>query len=211
MLLGDQEAMEDTSAEDDSSIANTQPWRDKETLRHYYWRKGYTLREVGNQLGCSKPTIRDWMERCEIPVRNGTHGWSEPWDGESELRELYIDKELTIYEIAQKFDCGKSTVHDYLVEYDIPLRRTGPSRKTHPRIMTDYQGYETARSDYRGTADMVKLHRLLAVHKYGFEAVAGMVVHHKKNIPWLNTPSNIELMELGEHTKHHYENGDMSY
>jgi|GEM_PF-3600453 len=51
----------------------------------------------------------------------------------------------------------------------------------------------------------VKVHRLLAVSEFGFDAVTDKVVHHKNDIPWDNRPENLEPMGRAEHTAHHRE------
>ena len=54
------------SAETDST-----PWRDEETLRHLYWDEEMTLMEVADELGVTRPTIYQWMEKHGIDRRMG--------------------------------------------------------------------------------------------------------------------------------------------
>lgn len=46
-------------------------------------------------------------------------------------------------------------------------------------------------------------HRLLAVAKYGIDAVTDMNVHHKNEIPWDNRMENITLIPHDEHRRKH--------
>lgn len=55
------------------------------------------------------------MKKLEIP--------------EDELREFYIEKEMSSNEIAQEYDCSKRTILKRLREYDIPRRSKGPERR----------------------------------------------------------------------------------
>jgi len=80
---------------------------------------------------------------------------------------------------------------------------TPGNKRTPPAYYVDHRGYPhwefIEDSEYR----CVRVHRLLAVAEYGFDAVADMDVHHKNGIPWDNRPVNIEPMDHGEHTKLH--------
>jgi len=55
----------------------------------------------------------------------------------------------------------------------------------------------------------VRLHRLLAVALYGFEAVAGRQVHHANRIPWDNRPENLRLLTPSEHSRLHHTEDDL--
>lgn len=153
---------------------------------------------------------------------------SEPYKDKELLRRLYIDEELTQKEISDRFGCSPSTVSKYLREFEIPTRLSEPERrKLAPAnfYMHDSK-YEAWRTSVDGKRKTMFVHRLLAIHKYGFDAVCDMQVHHINDIPWDNREENIELMTIGEHSTHHhtkvegidrlrvaelYENGDTSY
>lgn len=94
-----------------------------------------------------------------------------------------------------------------------PLRLLDP-----PRFGTLKSGYEEWSDSLRGDRTRVRVHRLLAVAEYGFDAVRGMVVHHgseshlpEAEIPWANWGGNIELMTNRDHTKHHLSPGGLSW
>lgn len=53
------------------------------------------------------------------------------------------------------------------------------------------------------TNEDVLVHRLLAVSKFGFDAVADSIVHHKNGVKWDNRPENIEVMSQSEHATMH--------
>lgn len=44
-------------------------WRDPHTLHNLYIEEGMTLTEVGDELGCSGPTVHSWMVEHEIGRR----------------------------------------------------------------------------------------------------------------------------------------------
>ena len=133
---------------------------------------------------------------------------SRPWQDEAILRDLYIERGWSTYTIAKELGCNQSTVWKWLDKNEIERRdRIEASRAadsgTPVRFETYSRGYE--RWDYQDNDDrrVVRVHRLLAVAEYGIDAVAGMDVHHRNGIPWDNRPSNIELLEHGEHTSLH--------
>jgi len=45
------------------------PWASKEKLKELYIGKGMSTREVGDELGCSKTTVRRYLHRFDIEVR----------------------------------------------------------------------------------------------------------------------------------------------
>jgi len=139
------------------------------------------------------------------------HGHDEPWMDKDTLVKEYVQSGRSSTELADEWDCDPKTVTNWLNRYDIETREA----KHYNRVeYADYnhhnQGYERWQNHYgedRGTT--VFVHRLLAVSKFGFDAVKDKHVHHKISIPWLNTYDNIELMNDSEHAKEHYENGDL--
>jgi hypothetical protein len=78
----------------------------------------------------------------------------------------------------------------------------GPEGNDHITFLTREDGYEYWNS-HQGA---ILVHRLAAVSKYGFDRIAGAVVHHHHRIPWANRPENLEVIESHRaHTKYHAE------
>jgi len=50
--------------------------------------------------------------------------------------------------------------------------------------------------------DYVPIHRLVAVAKYGFDAVENQQVHHRNGVRFDNRPENLGLMSNSEHQRH---------
>ena len=137
-------------------------------------------------------------------------GEDRPYRDEETLRELYLEKEMTIEEIAEKLDADMATIHLWLEKFDIERRSRGrsgwdsPRMKPYARFQTTPGGYEEWVDNYENERDVLRVHRLLAVLKFGFDAVKQeMIVHHKNNIAWDNRIENLELMTRAEHSKHH--------
>ena len=120
---------------------------------------------------------------------------------EDVLRELYWDKDMSIKEIAEKFDVGYTTIHSWMKENNVERRTACQNKPVHHRI--DNSGYEIWETHSCGTHHSVRVHRLQMVAEEGIEAVKGMEVHHKNTIKWDNRPSNLELLTSEEHTTIH--------
>ena len=56
--------------------------------------------------------------------------------------------------------------------------RSGHEPATASAVFTD-RGYVICASNYRGTMDSVRIHRLVMVAERGFDAVADKNVHHR--------------------------------
>jgi len=133
-----------------------------------------------------------------------------PWRDEEKMRKLYEEEMLSTAQIAEELDCAQSTVRNWLNRLDIGTRsisegiqvRHGNLNKV-PFQTQEHRGHETWWYNYEGEATSVYVHRLLAVSEYGADAVAGMHVHHKNEIPWDNRPENIELLTRGQHSEKH--------
>lgn len=128
-----------------------------------------------------------------------------PWRDVEIVHRLYWHEELNQGEIADVLNCGKTTVGNGMRDNDIP-------RRTHREAMLlNGNPYEVSLATrFKGhvewappSATSIGVHRLLAVHMFGFDAVCGMNVHHKNDIPWDNRPENLELMTRAEHSAHH--------
>jgi transposase len=182
-----------------------EPWRNEETLRRLYQDEGMSQQEIAERLGCSQRTVWRWMERYDIQVRQ-TNKPTGPWTDPELLHDLYHEKSMSQYEIAEELDCGQNTVKRWMKRHDIEAKTVKNDRV--PYFETSKNGYETWETKVEDTSHHVRVHRLLAVAEYGFEAVADSVVHHKNNIRWDNRPENIEPMSKMEHRRIHVRESD---
>jgi len=130
-----------------------------------------------------------------------------PWTDEDTLRRLYRNEGLSTHEIADVLNCSQATVFNWMEKYDI--ERETPNKEKVPSLTHHTNGYETFQSQGGDGNDSVLHHRLLAVSIWGFEQLAGKVVHHKSNIPWDNRPSNLQLVTQSEHMDIHYGRDDV--
>ena len=127
------------------------------------------------------------------------------------LREHYHDKDMTMIEMGDKLDVNSGTICYWMNKHDIDTYNQGRNKRTPGMNLrvngNDYLEWWNQVFDGSGGHELesCRVHRLVAVAKYGFDAVAGKDVHHKNGVKWDNRPENLELMTHGEHSKHHNE------
>lgn len=134
----------------------------------------------------------------------------KPYRSKTVLRELYHDHGYSTHEIADFLGCAQSTVRNWMDKHGIESRTISeakwlksPNSPNWVRLRVQEGGHVKWKISIDGVDRSISVHRLLAVAKYGIKEVEGKVVHHKNEIPWDNRPDNIELMELGDHSRHH--------
>ena len=139
----------------------------------------------------------------ECTHRGLVHGDAKGRDDPEKLRELYVDEGLTVTELGERLGCGYSTARRKLERHNIS-RDQGRPRKGFAGMFTDSHGYEVWWDNINGEAQIVKVHRLLAVAEFGFDAVAGKHVHHGPvEIPWATWGGNIQLKTPSDHISDH--------
>lgn len=178
-------------------------WQDKSTLYELYHREELDKMEISERLGCSDVTVGNWMDRLGVPSVRA-------YERESYLRSLYVDKRMTQSEIADLFKCCQTTIGRALDEHGIETRDSGDYAL--PSVYFSQSGYLTCRHRHgKGRSERVafRIHRLVAVAEFGFDAVVGCDVHHKNKHRADNRHENLEVMERSEHTEHHHEREDI--
>lgn len=94
------------------------PWQKEEVLRELYVEQGLSDTEVAEELGCNRSTVNSWLIRLDIETRD-SGGGGGPWQNEERLRELYLEEDLTVMEIADRLDCSHGTISYWLAKHGI--------------------------------------------------------------------------------------------
>jgi 5-methylcytosine-specific restriction endonuclease McrA/biotin operon repressor len=104
--------------------AESTPWRDEGTIRELYVERGWTLKEVGEELGCTSQTVRKWVDKHDIqqPV--------PPWQDETTLRELRSDG-LSHAEIGHQLGCSSKTIGNWLDAFGMDTSRQTTDQPWH--------------------------------------------------------------------------------
>lgn len=105
-----------------------EPYHDPEWLHMQYHAMGRTQEEMAESCGVNCGTIRRWMNRHEIPIRDNAKaaslsqgGDTRLWDADW-LRSQYVSQEKTTREIAEYLDVHRVTVSRALERCGIEAR-----------------------------------------------------------------------------------------
>jgi 5-methylcytosine-specific restriction endonuclease McrA/predicted transcriptional regulator len=95
------------------------PWRDPETLQALCVKRGLTVHEAGDELGCAGSTVHRWLAEYDIEF---TEDRPPELGDADQLRQLYVSERLTTTAIADRLGCTASAVNYWLEQHDIPIR-----------------------------------------------------------------------------------------
>ena len=143
-----------------------------------------------------------------------THNKEFPYDDPEKLHEEYVVNQKSPRQIADEFGCTDETIRNKLDNFEIDKRTHGEavslgylSSEPPKMLYNSDNGYEYFKNYHRGKNYIFNHHQLLAIHKgadpYKVFSNGEYDVHHKNEIPWDNRVENIELIEHGEHRRHH--------
>lgn len=97
-----------------------------EWLRTEYTDKGRSCKDIGDDIGVSDTTIRNWLKKHGIDRRSASEARAEgnvkPLHNSDWLREQYVDQHRSTYDIAEELDISKSAVSDWLDRHNIEKR-----------------------------------------------------------------------------------------
>jgi len=130
----------------------------------------------------------------------------KPWENPVTLARAYAEYG-SAEGVADAWGCSERTIRTWLHEHDeIRVKRQGrrPSwEDTEPpnHVLEDDEGYEIVEAfvpvrDDRGELvkierKAVRMHRLMCVLEWGFDAVCDMEVHHQDGMKLHNLPRNL--------------------
>lgn len=100
------------------------PWQEEGRLRRLYIEQGLSTYDIAEKFGCSRPTVSNWLERFGIE-RTGRQPESCVLSDERVLQELYVERELSLSDVAQEVDCSIWKVRAWLRRHDIETRTPG--------------------------------------------------------------------------------------
>lgn len=104
------------------------PYRDKEWLHEKYVEEGKSSTQISRDVGVTRGTILNWLEKHDIPRRKSgpdtgeNYGNTDQLKDESWLKEQYLEKELSSEQIAREIGCSSQSVLDWLERHGIERR-----------------------------------------------------------------------------------------
>lgn len=105
-------------------------YRNPDTLKNLYWSENLSSRKIAKKLKVSNSPILYWMRKFDISRRPPKRIVPEKYKiPENILKDLYVNKSLSIKQIAKKFSVDYETIRLKLIKYKIPLRPSGPQEK----------------------------------------------------------------------------------
>lgn len=163
---------------------------------------GESATKISEDFNCSSTHIYCLLDEKDVERRDQKEAQNKIQI--ENLEQMYWEKGMSLYQIAEEVGCNAQTVLDRMEEEDIPRREQMDYHIKSPvAFETEKRGYERWRHHWKGDCDEIHIHRLLAVSEYGIDRVKGNVVHHKNEIKWDNRPENIEVMSNREHSSYH--------
>lgn len=121
------------------------PWSNEELIRQLYVDEKMSIEEVADKLDCHRSTIREWLRKHDIDIRessfyDGRGGSSSslnnpdrPWEDTELLKEKYVEQQKSMSQIADEWDTTQATVKRSLEIKDIEIRQpTGMGDRPKP-------------------------------------------------------------------------------
>lgn len=111
-------------------------------LREKYLKEDFSAHEIANMLGCSTDSVHYWRSEHGIGPKKTQGDVDQRLDDPEWLRERYIDKGMTMREIAESIGEYQSNVQRRLAEFDIESRPAGfQSGEDHIYWKGGHDGY----------------------------------------------------------------------
>ena len=125
-----------------------------------------------------------------------SHGEGEKYKSADWLRQKYHSERMSLAEIAEEASVTKGTIHTWMKKNGIDRRPPGTTQNLHARLEEDPAGY-LRWIGVRGNdpEEILYVTTLLAIAKYGFDAVSSNTLRFKNGIKSDLRQSNIELRD----------------
>lgn len=162
-----------------SEIEDLNPGKRK--LKGLYLRQKQSPKTIGEQYGVSSTVVRKWLEEHEIPIRNISEARMSPGGerpSESQLRQWYVEREMTTVEIAERMGVSDVSIGLWLKDAGInPRDRRGiyDNKENRKKTMRDLLNHSGKKPKNISTADFDNTKREDGT------AFAGLLNWYKRN------------------------------
>lgn len=142
--------------------------RDSEWLRTEYSDKGRSCKDIGDELGISDTTVRNWLKQHGIDRRSASEaraeGNIEPLHNSDWLHEQYVNEQRSTRNIAEELDVSRSAVSNWLdrhniekpVDTDACGKQPAEELKDEEWLREQYVGQERSTYDIADELGVVK-------------------------------------------------------
>lgn len=118
--------IETRDSNQDKSEADTELLKDADYLKKRYYEDGLTLKELGDEIGCSDDNVKYWLEKHDLGTRSRSESFTDgdiaKANDEEWLKEQYVENERSCYDIAEELDLNFETIRKRLIEFGVERR-----------------------------------------------------------------------------------------
>lgn len=123
---------------------SSKPYQQKSTLRELYWGEEMSSEEMANELGVSKQTILNWMDKRGVERRSPRHQREhadkttpDELKNPGALERWYLEERMSTAEIADMVDTTAQTVLNWIDRHGIETRSQAEGRCKYPELMDE--------------------------------------------------------------------------
>lgn len=96
-----------------------------------YFTDGLTIRELADEYDVCRKTVSRWMDAYGIEADRSTSN-DTPNVSDAELRELYVDEEYTLTDIADELGIATGTAYEWVADAGVEMRTQADYGKRPP-------------------------------------------------------------------------------
>ena len=93
------------------------------------YQKGYTLKQISEEIGAAKMTIYNWIMRSDVELRKRTYSQKYTKETVENAVKLYQNG-MTMEQIAAEIGCCIFAVRCWIDKADVPFRRSADYNRT---------------------------------------------------------------------------------
>ncbi len=117
-------------------------------LRALYVEQGWTTKEIAEHYGVGASTVRRALEASGVEIRprgpKGSHQLLHLEINEQLVRELYLERKLSIPQIGELYGWGRETIRQRMIAWEIPIRSFSECTRVQHGTFDEYKDFSGA-------------------------------------------------------------------